>query len=234
MESGLFKAPYSENIDNYIEQKRIQNSNKDLLDSYSRPLPNPPPGKYWFKEEDNSWSLNDFESKEIEENTTEFTALNSSVIEHVVIPGIDTLQGICLRYHISAIELRRTNLFSGNNINQCKSLRIPLEKGVTIIRQDDSSYDISLQRFRNETNEGIKESKFYIDEYGNYDKAINAWKSDKKWENELPSVSSSPKINDESHMNAQFEKYLPPNSKDIDSNLNDYNLELEMNLLKKE
>jgi hypothetical protein len=221
MESGLFKSLYSDNIDNFNEQKRIQDSNKDLLDSYSRPLPNPPPGKYWLKEEDNSWSLNDFLGKDIEENTTEFTTTNSSVIEHVVIPGIDTLQGICLRYHVSAIELRRTNLFSGNNINQCKSLRIPLERGVTISRQDDNSYDILLQRFRNETTEGIKESKFYIDEYKNYDKAIKAWKGDKKWENELPPVlSSSPKIDPVSPINAHVnsEKYLPPKSKDIEYN----------------
>ena len=39
---------------------------------------------------------------------------NPSVLEHVVMPG-DTIQGICLRYRVSAVELRRHNNFSGNN-----------------------------------------------------------------------------------------------------------------------
>jgi hypothetical protein len=38
--------------------------------------------------------------------------INPSVLEHVVMPG-DTIQGICLRYRVSAIELRRHNGFSG-------------------------------------------------------------------------------------------------------------------------
>ena len=35
-----------------------------------------------------------------------------SVLEHVVMPN-DTIQGICLRYRVSAVELRRHNGFSG-------------------------------------------------------------------------------------------------------------------------
>jgi hypothetical protein len=37
---------------------------------------------------------------------------NPSVVEHVVLPG-DTIQGLCLRYRVSAVELRRHNNFSG-------------------------------------------------------------------------------------------------------------------------
>ena len=160
---------------------RIQKieSNSPDLDSYGKPLPPPPVGTHWEKALDNSWSLvKTFESHEVPK-TKVFSG--PSVIEHTVMSS-DTLQGICLRYRVSALDLRRYNLFSGNNIQCKKTLRIPLEPGIPVEIQDFDSREIKSQIFRNETQETIIETNIYLEE-NNWDlkKALEAWKQDDNW-----------------------------------------------------
>lgn len=119
----------------------------------------------------------------------------------------DTLQGICLRYRVSVMEVRRINLFSGNNIQCKKTLRIPLTKGVTITGQENTQ-DVLLQKFRNETNESTAEARVYLDD-NNWDveAAVRAWKADENWENSryldtlartIPSLGISTAVDDSS------------------------------------
>ena len=42
--------------------------------------------------------------------------LGVDYVEHVVIPGKDTIQGICLAYKISSTQLRQANHFSGHSL----------------------------------------------------------------------------------------------------------------------
>ena len=54
--------------------------------------------------------MRSFKEKEVADDQLKFAL--PSVLEHVVMPG-DTIQGLCLRYRVSAVELRRHNNFSG-------------------------------------------------------------------------------------------------------------------------
>lgn len=162
--------------------QKIEN-NSPHLDSYGKPLPSPPPGWYWERLEDHSWELRKFDiSEQADANTVEFKA--PTVIEHVVMSS-DTLQGLCLRYRVSAVSLRQHNNFSGSNFKSMKYLRIPIEPGLPINVQPNSE-EIVIQRFKNETGEA--EAKCYLQESDwDLEKAIKSWKGDESWiQNELP------------------------------------------------
>ena len=60
-------------------------------------------------------TTNDHSFKSIQTGDDQMKFTLPSVLEHVVMPG-DTIQGICLRYRVSAIELRRHNNFSGKSL----------------------------------------------------------------------------------------------------------------------
>lgn len=82
------------------------------------------------------------------------------------------------------MEVRRVNMFSGNAIQHIKTLRIPLQKGVSVIGEErDSSREAILQRFRDETKESIAESRIYLEDNNwDLDVALGAWRGDENWE----------------------------------------------------
>jgi hypothetical protein len=103
-----------------------------------------------------------------------------SVLEHVVLPN-DTIQGICLRYRISAVDLRRYNLFSGNNFKFKKTLRIPIEPGAPVMVQLNTP-EVLQQVFQNITGESAIESRVYLDEHKwDLEAALAGWKADDTW-----------------------------------------------------
>jgi LysM repeat protein len=144
----------------------------------SKSLPPPPCGYFWEHQANGEWKLLRLPAPSTE-NMISFK--KPSIVEHTVMPT-DTLQGICLKYRISAVELRRLNLFSGNNIQIKKSLLIPLQGGAAVTPQENSR-DVILQRFRNITSEGVAESRLYLEEH-NWDlnTAVQAWRQDENWE----------------------------------------------------
>lgn len=94
----------------------------DELETLNNPLPPPPAGSVWSKDNEGAWVLIPIqESASVPTRNTS----DPSVIEHEVQPD-DTLQGVCLRYGVSIMEVRRVNMFSGNAIQHIKTLRIPL------------------------------------------------------------------------------------------------------------
>lgn len=159
----------------------IVNNSPDIS-TFSKPLPPPPHGFYWEKKQDDSWELLAVQNDSV--NGVKRTKVeNPSVIEHTVMPS-DTFQGICLRYHVSATELRRVNMFSGNNIQFIKTLKIPLAPGVEFESQVDGP-EVLVRRFSNLTNEGHAEATLYLQENGwDVDKAFAQWQVDENWEHQ--------------------------------------------------
>ncbi len=150
------------------------------IESFTKSLPPPPHGTYWEKNADDSWELLTFQDNTLN-NINKTKVENPLVIEHTVMPS-DTLQGLCLRYRTTAVELRRVNMFSGNNIQFIKTLKIPLAAGVQFESQSDGP-DVMIRRFANMTNEGNMECKIYLEENGwDLEKAYGAWKVDEQWE----------------------------------------------------
>eukprot|EP01031_Cornospumella_fuschlensis_P045006 gene45006-55056_t len=161
--------------------------NSPDLDSYGKPLPPPPVGYFWERLEDGSWILKRYDEQEVHDGRIQFT--QPSVIEHVVMPE-DTLPGLCLRYNVTATDVRRMNIFSGNNIHFKKSLRIPIQSGAFIQPQSDT-LEVKVQKFKNATGESNKEAHIYLEEH-NYDvdKAIAAWKGDENWAKDHPETGA--------------------------------------------
>lgn len=164
--------------------RKIENNSPDL-DDYGKPLPPPPPGFYWSRLEDGSWEILEFAKQPV--NNDFITVESSSIVEHVVLPD-DTLQGLCLRYGVSAVALRQLNNFSGNAFRSRKVLRVPLEKGATI-RPQEFSHTVLLQKFKNATSEPDMEAKFYLEENGwDLSRALADWSGDEKWIREEEAV----------------------------------------------
>jgi len=86
------------------------------------PLPKPPDGLVWQKN-GKDWVL---VAKEC--NSGDSMVENVDYVVHKVTPS-DTIQGICLRYHVTATKLRQVNKFSGTNLLLAPSnLIIPISK----------------------------------------------------------------------------------------------------------
>jgi len=152
----------------------------DEIDSLNKPLPSPPSGSVWSRDTDGSWVLIEVGPST---NAAVRTASDPDVIIHEVQPG-DTLQGICLRYGVSIMEVRRVNMFSNNSIQHFKTLRIPLKKGIPVVGEvDEGSRQAILQKFQAETKESIAESRIYLEDNDwNLDLALGAWRGDENWE----------------------------------------------------
>jgi hypothetical protein len=158
-------------------QQKIVNNSPDL-DYYGKPLPPPPMGWYWERHEDGSWELMHFDENMVRDNEVVLSA--PAVIEHVIMP-CDTMQGICLKYRVSAVTLRRFNNFSGNSFRSKKALRIPLEPGVPVSIQLPT-HDVMIQQFKNITGEGHQESQFYLEDHGwDLREAVAAFNGDLAW-----------------------------------------------------
>jgi hypothetical protein len=172
--------------------QKIENNSPDL-DSYGKPLPSPPLGYYWERLPDKSWELKKYLDSVSSPDQMVFDA--PAIVEHVILPT-DTLQGICLRYRVTAVTLRQYNNFSGTSFRSRKYLRIPVEPGLPINVQI-SSQDILIQRFKNETGESEKEARYYLEERNwNLNEALAEWTGDENWmSQQLPiSVFQSPTI----------------------------------------
>lgn len=149
------------------------------IDYFCKSLPPLPSGHFWECQENGEWVLFRMPVNETSGlNSMEFT--KPSIFEHVVMPT-DTLQGICLRYRVTAVNLRRMNMFSGNNIQFKKALLIPVEGG-SYVQFQQNTEEVVLQKFRNATHEGVAESRLYLDEHNwDLDVALSAWKKDENW-----------------------------------------------------
>lgn len=147
-------------------------------DNLGKPLGPPPLGWIWQKEPDDSWKLIKLAGTICKDE--KLTVSSSSIIRHVVLSH-DTIQGVCLKYNVSAMILRRYNNFSGTNIQALKYLRVPLEPGAAVTIQIDT-HDIILQIFKNETGERDLEARVYLDEAAwNIDRALSFWRGDESW-----------------------------------------------------
>ena len=75
------------------------------------------------------------------------TTPQTTFTQHVVLPE-DTFNGICLRYKVSPLELRRINNFSGSNLRLAPAvLRVPVtDQGV----QDTNADSYKIQALRNQ------------------------------------------------------------------------------------
>ena len=126
--------------------------------------------------------------------------LKQKYLEHVVMPT-DTLQGICLRYKITAVRLRQVNHFSSSSLSLAPpKLYIPVTeetlKSGAIKVQDRTSEDFKMMSFMAEMkmlNVSIskKEATFYLDSQGwDVDAALKEARDDFEWEDEINSLSS--------------------------------------------
>ena len=165
----------------YFPWKNKTVASYDVSEEIRKPLPPPPFDKAWTTSDDGDWQLID-RIKENDKNSP-IVSKEEKIIEHIIMSD-DTLQGICLRYNVSATHIRRLNMFSGNSIQCKKSLLIPLSRGSLIVPQSTTK-DLLLQKFRNETGESVEEARIYMEdaEYILED-AISAWKIDESWEDE--------------------------------------------------
>lgn len=158
---------------------------------YSRPLPNPPAGYLWQKnDDDKTWSLFRVDDGGADGTSVDINveSVKDSVIEHVILPN-DTLQGICLRYRVSSLELRQWNNFSGSSIKHMAILKIPVSHGHPILRQDDESPEVIVQRFKTRTKEANNEAVFYLGQNDwDLEKALTHWTSDTNWSAEMVHV----------------------------------------------
>jgi hypothetical protein len=172
--------------------QKIENNSPDL-DSYGKPLPSPPLGYYWERLPDKSWELKKYLESELSPDQMVFEA--PAIVEHVILPT-DTLQGLCLRYRVTAVTLRQYNNFSGTAFRSRKYLRIPVEPGLPVNVQL-SSHEILIQRFKNETGESEKEARYYLEERDwKLNEALTDWTGDENWmSQQLPiTVFQSPTI----------------------------------------
>mmetsp|Transcript_33021 Transcript_33021/g.40539 ORF Transcript_33021/g.40539 Transcript_33021/m.40539 type:complete len:279 (-) Transcript_33021:249-1085(-) len=109
-------------------------------------------------------------------------------IEHVVVPT-DTLQGLCIRYKVTAAKIRQANQFTGMNLLLAPSrLLIPLsEKHVVSGRikvQDRNSREFKVHAFLDKViGLSLVEANAYLDmNDGNVEEAICNALEDKEWE----------------------------------------------------
>jgi hypothetical protein len=149
---------------------------------YSRPLPPPPAGFKWERN-GRHWQCVEIDRNE-DQSANEITYTEGTWLEHVVMPE-DTIQGICLKYKTSVLELRRNNNFSGSAFRSRKVLRIRVNAQVPISPQEETD-EVKIQRLRNMTDLGSEECRYYLTESGwNLVAALNAWQMDVDWEERL-------------------------------------------------
>lgn len=171
---------------------------------YTQSLPNPPPGSVWKQDEKGDWLLvqeavpvDETEAEELQKYPRNENG--DSIIEHEVTPS-DTLSGLCLKYGVSAVEIRRANHISGNHIQHLRKMKIVIKSGkkvpATVFTQENKEINV-LVLFKKITGEGDVEAKIYLSDAG-YDlnKAVAAWKADTQWHESTSSSSSSCSSND--------------------------------------
>jgi len=182
---------------------------------YSRlrlPLPPPPEGQSWQKNESTKeWSLvgnkqgklsrNDKKSSSTSSKSSDYESRIKKLqkedlgdidyLYHVVLPS-DTFQGLCLTYKITSTRLRQVNMFSGSNLKLApKKLIIPVKKALLsagkIRMQDRTSKEFKINEIQAVFPEmGNPEAKYYLDMVDqDVEKAIDEARSDIDWEKEI-------------------------------------------------
>ena len=117
---------------------------------------------------------------------TKEATLAIDYVEHTVLPS-DTFQGLCLRYRITATQLRQANGFSGTNLLLAPpKLVIPLsDKDLSKIRlQDQSSPDFKIHSFLSQVPElRCHEARAYLELYDwDVEQAVTNAQQDVAWE----------------------------------------------------
>ena len=203
---------------------------------FTQPLPHAPGSYQWSQSEDKSWILQ--RQQLHDDSATSSTAISEEIIsetpiivEHLLLPN-DTIQGICLKYRVKAMELRRLNMFSGDNLKSFKTLKIPLSPGIPYSIAFETKDNI-LQRFLAMTNEGAAEASLYLED-NNWvlEKALSAWKSDESWQKTSDSANAESNTSSSSS-SYQNQRKAPPLvseiSTDIDYNANKSKGEFDIN-----
>ena len=178
----------------FSRTRRIQGpAEVDIVDLSSNPLPTPPKGMIWKRDENGEWkcvsasktSLSSGQAQSEERARCSSDEFDVVWIEHVVMPE-DTIRGICLKYRCKIIDLRRYNNFSGNAFRSRKTLRIKvnqkfIDDGLILI-QDKSLVDVKIQELKYKINEPAEECMYYLrqNDY-DVDKAFMAWKEDEQF-----------------------------------------------------
>lgn len=187
------------------KNQKVEN-NCPSPDYFTKSLPPPPAGQFWERDLEGNWKLMKLSDNTNEDGTVSFT--QPSIIEHIVMP-IDTIQGLCLQYHAKAIDIRRMNMFSGNNIQVKTKLLIPINAGVAIRPQIETE-EVILQKFKNITQEQTLEARIYLEEHKwNFENALQAWKNDNNWEETEAKLSEHQNLN-QSQFSAEIEDVVAP------------------------
>jgi LysM repeat protein len=169
----------------YLPWKNKSINVVDQLEAIRKPLPPPPAGSTWYRSDDGQWYLRSCKGDTpcIQTVVPECPVPVGTVVTHTVMPD-DTLQGLCLRYGCSPLEVRRINNFSGNSIQFKKTLIIPVNRHSCDVEHSvEYSREITVQQFRNATGESLAEARVYLED-ADYDleAALSAWRSDEQWE----------------------------------------------------
>ena len=142
------------------------------------PLPVPPKGMIWVHDEStHEWKLHveKQDSSEVLEDDEGSKSLDDNFVWHTITPT-DTFQGICLKYKVSAMALRRLNHFSGSNLGLVPNpLRIPRSlKSASNALTEQSKDPCPIQAIRRACPELTqKEAKCYLELHdGDVSKAI--------------------------------------------------------------
>lgn len=122
-----------------------------------------------------------------DEDAPPLPVLGRDYVVHTVLPS-DTFSGLCLRYKIKPVMLRRINQFSGTNLALAPSkLLIPLGKGVTLDAlklQDTNSSEYKMQLVLAEfPSLTALERKAYLDmNEWDVEKTLQEIRQDTEWE----------------------------------------------------
>ena len=153
-------------------------------------------------------------------STVKSTAVEGvEYVMHTVLPA-DTFSGLCLRYALTPVQLRRANCFSGSNLKLAPStLVIPLGKdglnGGRIRLQDRDSEEFKLHAFLSDfprLRNGEARAYLLMSSW-NIEKAKDAARDDIKWEEKSDTVR--PKIKEAGSVSSwsKEEKMIMPNKK---------------------
>jgi LysM repeat protein len=161
-------------------------------------LPPPPLGYDWKALPNGEWELvlvsgSDSLSESVEAEEGASSPNTSSYFHHRIKPS-DTLEGLCLRYHVTQRAVMKLNHLSTKKIQFLKELRIPLRSGQAspVMEEEEEAEGNAerdlIQNFAQEASVSLREAKYYL-QLSRYDfqEALREWRADEEWcqKNEL-------------------------------------------------
>lgn len=167
-------------------------SSSDVAEnSVGSALPPPPLGYDWKALPNGEWELLLVSGRdslgEPVDGDDEVSSPNTSCYFHHRIKSSDTLEGICLRYHVTQRAVMKLNHLSTKKIQFLKELRIPLRSGQPspVMEEEEAECNAerdSIQNFAQKTNVSLKEAKYYL-QLSHYDfqEALREWRADEEW-----------------------------------------------------